>query len=194
MTELAYRFSEKLGWKTLELPEPIHRKLRYLRYVVLVVLVGVFLFDSILAEKMAEVEPFKSTFLVPAWTRHWGFLAWWLLLLGASFLSYRPFCRYICPLGGGLAILSSFRPSGPRRRVFCNQCTICARGCESRAIEPDGWIDPRECLACMDCEATYRNEKVCPPLIGITRLETRGNLSDREQAKLVTLRADVRDI
>jgi NosR/NirI family nitrous oxide reductase transcriptional regulator len=121
-------------------------------------------------------------------------LAWWLLLLGVSFLSYRPFCRYICPLGGGLAILSSFRPSGPRRRVFCNQCTICARGCESRAIEPDGWIDPRECLSCMDCEATYRNEKVCPPLIGITKLETRGNLSDRQQAKLVTLRADVRDI
>ncbi len=46
----------------------------------------------------------------------------------------------------------------------------------------------------MDCEATYRNEEVCPPLIGITRLETRGKLSHREQDKLVTLRDNVRDI
>ena len=59
---------------------------------------------------------------------------WWLLLLGLSFFMYRPFCRYVCPLGGGLALLSSFRPSGPKRRRFCSECKICTRGCEPRAI------------------------------------------------------------
>ena len=194
MTELAFKLSEKLGWKGYELPDRIHVPLRYLRYGILGVLLAVFLWDSVLGEKLAEVEPFKSTFLVPAWTRHWGFLAWWLVLLGVSFVSYRPFCRYVCPLGGGLALLSSFRPSGPRRRVFCSTCKICARGCEPRAFRADGSIDPRECLSCMDCEATYRDAERCPPLIGIARLEGQSALTPRDEDKLVRLRIEVADL
>lgn len=194
MSELAFKISKAFGWKSLELPDRIHTKLRYLRYVILFALIGVFLWDAILAEQLAEIEPFKSTFLVPAWTRHWGFFAWWAVLLALSFVSFRPFCRYVCPLGGGLALMSSFRPQGPRRRSFCSQCTICTRGCEPRAIGPDGVIDPRECLSCMDCEATYRNESVCPPLVGIARLSVLPELTARQQEKLESLRADARDV
>jgi NosR/NirI family nitrous oxide reductase transcriptional regulator len=194
MTELIYKISERLGVNHYELPDRIHLKLRYLRYAILAVLVAVFMWDSILAEQLAEIEPFKSTFLVPAWTRHPGFLIWWLVLLAASFAMYRPFCRYLCPLGGGLALLSSFRPSGPRRRAFCSQCTICTRGCEPRAIRPDGTIDSRECLSCMDCEATYRAPKVCPPLVGIARLEGLPKLEPRDEQKLVVLRNEARDV
>lgn len=194
MTELAFKLSERLGIRTYELPDSIHLKLRHLRYGILAVLVGVFLYDSILAEQLAEVEPFKSTFLVPAWTRHWGFLAWWLVLLAISFAMYRPFCRYLCPLGGGLALLSSFRPSGPRRRAFCSQCTICTRGCEPRAIRPDGTIDARECLSCMDCEATYRAHDVCPPLVAMGRLKLSAELSAAQQQKLATLQEQARDV
>lgn len=194
MNELAFKVSHRLGWKSLELPDWIHLRLRYLRYAILFVLIGVFLWDSILGEQLAEVEPFKSTFLVPAWTRGWGYLAWWGLLLGLSFVTYRPFCRYVCPLGGGLALLGSFRRSGPRRRVFCSSCTICARGCEPRAFRPDGTIDPRECLSCMDCEATYRNHQVCPPLIGIDRLQAKPELTARDRERLDRLRAEARDV
>jgi len=194
MTEFAFKIGRKLGLPEGELPDRIHLRLRYLRYAILVVLVGAFLWDSILAERLAEVEPFKSTFLVPAWTRHWGFFVWWLLLLGVSLVSYRPFCRYVCPLGGGLALMSSFRPSGPRRRNFCSSCKICTRGCEPRAIRPDGTIDPRECLSCMDCEATYRNPQVCPPLLGISRLEAKPALSERDREKLAELQLQARDV
>jgi len=196
MTELAYKAGQKLGIREggFELPDWIHSRLRYLRYVILAGLVGIFLLDSILAERLAEVEPFKSTFLVPFWTRPWGYAAWWLVLLGASIALYRPFCRYLCPLGGGLALLSSFRPSGPRRRVFCSSCKICTRGCEPRAFRADGSIDPRECLSCMDCEATYRNERVCPPLLGISNLERLPTLDPRQQQKLRTLRSEAEDL
>ncbi len=194
MNELAFSILKRLGVKHYELPEAIHSKLRHLRYVILVGLVGVFLWDSILAEQLAEIEPFKSTFLVPVWNRHWGFLAWWLVLFAASLAMYRPFCRYLCPLGGGLALLSSFRRSGPRRRSFCSDCSICARGCESRAIRPDGIIDARECLACMECEAIYRAPKVCPPLIGIARLEATTLLDERQEQKLASLRAVAKKI
>ena len=194
MSELAFKLSHRLGWKSLELPDRIHLRLRYLRYVVLFALIGVYLWDSLLGERLAEVEPFKSTFLVPFWTRSGWLAGWWLLLLAVSFVSYRPFCRYLCPLGGGLALLGSFRPSGPRRRVFCSSCKICTKGCEPRAFRPDGSIDPRECLSCMDCEATYRNDTVCPPLIGIRRLEALPVRTAKDEEKLVRFRVEVRDV
>jgi NosR/NirI family nitrous oxide reductase transcriptional regulator len=191
MNELAFKISNKLGFKGYELPDWIHLKLRYVRYGVLALLIGVYLWDSILGERLAEVEPFKSTFLVPIWTREWGYVAWWLVLLGLSFFMYRPFCRYVCPMGGGLAILSSFRPSGPKRRAFCNSCQICARGCEPRAIRLDGTIDARECLSCMECEATYNNDQRCPPLIGLLKIEGQTDLSARDHEKIERLRIDV---
>ena len=103
------------------------------------------------------------------WLREAGYLAWWVLLLVASLFTFRPFCRYICPLGAALAIPGSVRFSGPRRREFCSQCKICTRTCEPRAIRPNGTIDPRECLSCMECEANYRDVQVCPPLVKIER-------------------------
>jgi NosR/NirI family nitrous oxide reductase transcriptional regulator len=190
MTELVFKISTHFGIPNYELPDRWHLKLRYLRYAILVVLVPVFLWDSILGEKLAEIEPFKSTFLVPAWKRSGLFFSWWLLLLGLSVFMYRPFCRYICPLGGGLAILSSFRFSGPRRRRFCSSCKICTRGCEPRAIRENGSINPRECLSCMECESNYRAEKICPPLIGIQGLEVKGDLNHREGRKLEQLKLD----
>jgi NosR/NirI family nitrous oxide reductase transcriptional regulator len=193
MTELLFKAASKLGVKSYELPDAWHAKLRYLRYVVLVVLVGAFFWDSVLGEQLAEVEPFKSTFLVPAWQRSGIFLGWWLLLLAWSLLMYRPFCRYLCPLGAGLSVFSSFRGSGPRRRRFCSTCQICTRGCEPRAIRPDGTIDPRECLSCMECEANYRDDEVCPPLIGVRRLELQGVKTRGQHEKLARLKRRLED-
>jgi NosR/NirI family nitrous oxide reductase transcriptional regulator len=187
MTELLFIVTSKLGIKGYELPDAWHLKLRYLRYGVLFVLLPVFLVDSILGERLAEVEPFKSTFLVPAWRREAHFFGWWVLLLGLSAVMYRPFCRYLCPLGAGLALFGSYRVSGPRRRRFCSSCTICTRGCEPRAFRPDGTIDSRECLSCMECEANYRDVTVCPPLIAIENMESRSELTARQLAKLAKL-------
>ena len=121
-------------------------------------------------------------------------MAWWGVLLGLSFVMYRPFCRYLCPLGGYVALLSSFRPSGPRRRRFCGTCKICAPACEPRAIRPDGTIDPRECLSCLDCEATYRNPNVCPPLLVIPRLEAKVQLGTAQKRKLEMYQQGLEDV
>jgi NosR/NirI family nitrous oxide reductase transcriptional regulator len=65
------------------------------------------------------------------------------------------------------------RLSSPYRRGFCTRCKICARGCEPRAIRADGTIDPRECLNCWECEANWRDDQVCPPLVGARRKRER---------------------
>lgn len=194
LNELTFKLGHALGIKSFELPDSWHFRLRHARYAIVVLLVLVFLWDAVAGEKLAEIEPFKSTFLVPAWTRHPGFFAWWAALIVLSAFVYRPFCRYLCPLGGYVALLSSFRPSGPRRRRFCNTCKICAPACEPRAIRPDGTIDPRECLSCLDCEATYRNPKVCPPLVVIPRLETQTALSAGQERKLAMYRQGFDDV
>jgi NosR/NirI family nitrous oxide reductase transcriptional regulator len=187
MTELAHKLGAVVKLPQRELPDGVHDKLRYVRYVVLAALIVVFLVSPIAGERAAEVEPFKSTFLVPFWTREAAFAIWWVLLLALSFVSWRPFCRYVCPMGAGLALFNSFRLAGPKRRVYCSHCKICQRGCEPKAIANDGSIDPRECLSCMECEATYHEEKLCPPLVGIDRLLQKKDRSAKDEEKLAQL-------
>jgi len=177
MAELTFKLSRKLGIPEKEIPLGVHRWLRLLRYLVLVVLIAVFLWDSTVGEKMAEIEPFKSTFYVPFWHRHWGFGLYWMALFLASTVIWRPFCQYLCPLGAALAIPTALRRSGPLRRDFCTKCKICTRGCEPRAIRSDGSIDSKDCLNCMECEANYRDDEVCPPLVKIRRTQ------EKEQAQ-----------
>lgn len=188
MSELTRKLGDLVKIPRLELPPKVHRKLRYLRYGVLAVLIVVFVTSPQLGEEWAEIEPFKSTFLVPFWGREWFFAAWWIVLFGISIFVWRPFCRYLCPMGAGLALFGSFRLSGPYRRSYCSSCKLCQRGCEPKAIEDDGTIDPRECLSCMECEQTYNDRDRCPPLVGIDRLLAKRDLAERDHEKLAKLR------
>ena len=56
----------------------------------------------------------------------------------------------------------------PARRVFrpCgNPCQLCAVDCPVQAINPEGDINPNECIQCLNCQQLYHNEKRCPHLI-----------------------------
>jgi NosR/NirI family nitrous oxide reductase transcriptional regulator len=174
MSELSFKLGRKLGLPEIELPLAIHRRARLVRYGILLTLVATFLVDAQTGEIAAEIEPFKSTFYVPPWTRHPLLFGWWIALFASSFVTWRPFCQYLCPLGASLAIPSYFRVSGPRRRDFCTNCKICTRTCEPRAIGPTGIINGADCLNCMECEANYWDHDVCPPLIKEKRTRAKG--------------------
>jgi NosR/NirI family transcriptional regulator, nitrous oxide reductase regulator len=173
LSELAHRAAGRFGLPTFEVPDRVHRHLRKLRYLVLFVLFAAFLHRAELGEQLAEIEPFKSTFFVPFWNRQIGAIAWWWALFLWSLITYRPFCRYLCPMGAALSLPSTFRLIGPRRRQFCSKCKICTRGCEAKAIDAGGRIDPRECLNCWKCESNWRNADVCPPLVAAKRRKNR---------------------
>jgi NosR/NirI family nitrous oxide reductase transcriptional regulator len=182
--ELSFQLGRVLGLANLELPERWHLRLRNLRYLVLAALVGAYLYSPDLGERLAEVEPFKSTFFVAPWTRHAGLLAWWLVLLVAGLFTFRPFCRYLCPLGAAAALPSWLRLAGPWRRSYCQSCTICTKTCEPRAIDAHGRIDPRECLSCMECEANYHDVSTCPPLVALRKLDAQPTAAAAVQAEL----------
>ena len=79
-----------------------------------------------------------------------------LLFAGAVALNAiadRFWCRYLCPLGALLALLSKVALF---RRVVgaeCNRCAMCAGTCPMDTIEPERGYesDPGECTVCLDC-------------------------------------------
>ncbi len=62
-------------------------------------------------------------------------------------------CRYLCPLGGAVALVSKIAPMRRIVRVHCNDCSICVDACPMGVIDPRrGFVnDPGECTVCMDC-------------------------------------------
>ncbi|GAA5073252.1 NosR/NirI family protein [Lysobacter panacisoli] len=175
LSELLYKFAGRIGLKKwqFKLPSRWHHRLRWTKYVVLAVLVAASLHSMALAERLAEVEPFKTTFLVHVWTRSWPFVVFWTLLMVASMFMERPFCKYLCPLGAGLAIPSRFRLFGLWRKAECSTCKACAAGCGSQAIDERGRIDPSECMQCLDCMVLYYDDHACPPLASERKRRTK---------------------
>ncbi|MFP5383797.1 MAG: 4Fe-4S binding protein [Gammaproteobacteria bacterium] len=166
LTEILYKIGSVTGLKRFQfhLPKPWHDRLKWVKYAAFFVLLGVSFFSMTLAEQMAEIEPFKTMFLVGIMNRAWPYTLFAAGLLALSIFMERPFCKYLCPLGASLAIPSTFRWFGLKRKQECNTCTACAVGCGSLAIDRDGRIDQRECLLCLDCMVLYTDDHACPPL------------------------------
>lgn len=167
LQHLAYRLGQVIGLGRYQrlLPKRLHDKLKWTKYVVFAVLLAVSLWSMEAAETLAEIEPFKTTFLVGPWNRPWPYTLFVAVILGISILSERPYCKYLCPLGASLAVPSTFRLFGLKRKQECTTCHACAAGCGSHAIDAQGNIDQRECLACLDCMVMYYDDHACPPLV-----------------------------
>lgn len=160
-------------WKKIETfrGDQLLRKLKYIILLVFVILMPMFLVDI-----LGQGVPYFCKLICPAGTLEGGIplallnksmqsaLGWlyaWknLLLIGTIILSiliYRPFCKYICPLG---AVYSVFNPiSVFRYRVdkeACIDCGVCARVCKMQ-VNPIENANHPECIRCGICR------KSCP--------------------------------
>jgi NosR/NirI family nitrous oxide reductase transcriptional regulator len=144
-----------------------HERFMAVKYVLFLGLFGLSLYSMAMAEQFAEVEPFK-TVMVLQFQRHWPFVLWAVVLLGAGLFIERFFCRYLCPLGAALAIPGRIRIFDwlKRRRQCGYECSLCGRDCMVQAIHPvNGQIHPNECHYCLDCQLYHADEQICPPLI-----------------------------
>ncbi|MCV2217271.1 4Fe-4S binding protein [Thauera sp. Sel9] len=178
LSELLHKIGSAVGLKRFqfEMPAKWHHKLKWLKYFIFFGLLAVSMFSMGLAEKLAEVEPFKTTFLVGMFNRSWPYTLFAAGLLGLSIFTERPFCKYLCPLGAALAMPSTFRWYGLRRKQECDSCKACAKGCGSHAIDEHGRIDHRECMLCLDCMVLYTDEHACPPLAQERKRRTKAGL------------------
>lgn len=148
------------------LPWGLHERLWPIKYMIFLGLFGVSLASIQLAEQLAEVEPFKTAIILK-FMRDWPFVVFALLLLLAGLFVERFYCRYLCPLGGALAIPARMRMfDWLRRYKECGTpCQTCANECPVQAIHPTGEINPNECVNCLHCQVLYQSEDKCPVVI-----------------------------
>jgi MauM/NapG family ferredoxin protein len=77
-------------------------------------------------------------------------------ILALNAVRRRFWCRYLCPLGALLGLVS--KVAWLRRTVgdTCIECQRCARACPVETIDPARGFqsDPSECILCLDCAPT----------------------------------------
>ncbi|HJV49869.1 MAG TPA: 4Fe-4S binding protein [Noviherbaspirillum sp.] len=163
-------FSARLG-RVLRLPQlrlrtSLDARLKRLKYVVLAAIAGSVLIAPAATDRLVEFEPFKTAITL-TFMRSWPFVLYAAGLLLAGAVCYKFFCRYLCPLGAGLALLGRVRQlSWLARRAQCGKpCQTCRHRCAYQAIGVDGAIRYEECFQCMDCVAIYHDEGKCAPLL-----------------------------
>jgi len=90
------------------------------------------------------------------------------VLLTATVFVRNLYCRFLCPLGAFLGVLSNLTVFRIKRWSECNTCRICEKACEWGAIRGPKILQT-ECVRCDDCERLYDDTKKCPHHIIIIR-------------------------
>jgi NosR/NirI family nitrous oxide reductase transcriptional regulator len=83
------------------------------------------------------------------------------VLLIATVFVRNLYCRFLCPVGATLGLLSYLTVFKIKRWSECNTCKICQKACEWGAIDGPR-ILVTECVRCDDCERLYADEQKCP--------------------------------
>jgi len=166
LQELTSKLANALGVRQRKVPDRVDAQLKKLKFVVLAVILGVACVSVPWADRLVEVEPFKTSITL-GFMRAWPFVLWAVGLVLISAFFYKSYCRYLCPLGAGMAVLGRLRRfDWLTRRAECGQpCQRCRSACAYQAIEKPGQIDYDECFQCLDCVAIYTNEDLCVPLV-----------------------------
>lgn len=165
LQELLNKIAVALKIPQIKIPEAIQERLISVKYLIFLGLLGLTFYSFDLAIAGTNVEPFKTAitfrFDAPA-----AAVAYALVLLGIGLFVERFYCRVMCPLGAGLAILGRVRMfDWLKRRPECgNPCHRCEAVCPTGAIKSSGLIDMNECFYCLDCQVTYYDDHECPPL------------------------------
>lgn len=172
-------FAHRMG-RLLHLPEwePSARwdaLLKAVKYVLLAGLVATAILSPDRIDTVAEVEPFKTA-ITTFFQREWVFVAYaaFWLVLGA--VTFKGFCRWVCPLGALMAIGGLLRGRDwIARRAECGSpCQLCKVRCRYGAIRADGKVGYSECFQCLDCVTIHNDARTCVPLV----LAARGRALD----------------
>jgi len=139
------RFTPK-RWQW-QLPQTLHERALWVKYAILAFIVVM----AVVAADVAVFqyfEPFGTLFFLSGTA---VLVAILLAFLAASVVIPRFYCRYACPLGAALGVVSLLAPLRIRRVPQCGVCTVCEHACPTGAIRREK-IDFKECVRCDICE------------------------------------------
>jgi len=166
LQELLNRMAKLVNIKQIVVPWAIHERVWTFKYLIFLLLFGLSLYSLEWAERLAEVEPFKTAIILK-FVRDWPYVVFALAVLAPGIFIERFYCRYLCPLGAALAIPGRIRMfSWLKRYQECGSpCQRCSNECMVQAIHPEGNINVNECLYCLHCQVVYSDDHICPVLI-----------------------------
>ncbi len=165
LQELTNAAARRLGVPQVPVAHAIHERLWILKYTLFVAILAVSFYSMEYALILAEAEPFKTAISMQM-MRAWPFVAFVIVLLAAGLFIERFYCRYLCPLGAGLAIPAKLKIfDWLHRRPQCGrECRLCETKCTVGAIDPLGRINPNECVLCLRCQVVMNDKNTCPVL------------------------------
>lgn len=143
------------AWR-VEVPKSVERRAGWIKFGLLAAVVSYFL---VTRNTMVYryVEPFWMFGLAET-TALWIGLG---VLLAATVFVRNMYCRFLCPVGATLGLMSLVTVFKIKRWSECGTCRICEKACEWGAIQGPK-ILVTECVRCDDCERLYADEQKCP--------------------------------
>jgi polyferredoxin len=141
----------------INVPRVLERRASFIKFGILAFALSYFVITK---------DPLIYPYIEPFWMfglhlRTPVLLAMLGTLLIASIFVRNLYCRFLCPLGAFLGVLSNLTVFRIKRWSECNTCKICQKACEWGAIDGPKIIKS-ECVRCDDCERLYEDTKKCP--------------------------------
>jgi polyferredoxin len=151
----------------VEVPPWLETRAAWIKYGLLAATLAYFL-------ATADIPAYR--WVEPFWmfTRR-GSTAMWIglaVLLAATVFVRNLYCRFLCPVGAFLGVLSKLTVFRIKRWKECDTCKICEKACEWGAIQGPR-IVMTECVRCDDCERLYADVKKCPHWLLLLRAKRR---------------------
>ncbi len=148
----------------VNVPAKLERRAASIKYGLLAGVLVYFIVTRDVSAPVRYAEPFWMFSL-------FGTTGMWIgltVLLGATVFIRNLYCRFLCPVGAMLGILSNLTVFRIKRWSECNTCKICEKTCEWGAIRGPK-IVKTECVRCDDCERLYLDQQKCPHWIILRR-------------------------
>lgn len=140
------------SWRQIKVPQWLHDRALYIKYAVLALIVVSALMQSNISI-FQYFEPFGTLFFFSPSILLWSILI--AIVLGCVLIE-RFYCRYLCPLGAALGLVSLLSPLRIKRVPQCTLCKVCEHACPTGAIRGP-LIDFKECVRCDICESKLIN-------------------------------------
>jgi polyferredoxin len=170
LQELLAQLSRFIGLPQWNPPESVQKYLWLGKYVSAALVLGLAALSVDMGSRVAELEPF-NTAITSHFTRAWPYVFYACALLMIGLFTERAYCRFLCPLGGVLALADRLHLVDLlKRRPECgSRCHLCESSCPVKAISVTGKIKTAECFQCLDCQVEYFDDHRCPPLAAIRK-------------------------